>query len=301
MYEGVCSIADGISGRCAVPVRFLSNLPSMTNTREDRRLPPLPCVKPLPRGPLDPSNANANATSASRTQLTCPVRSTWSGAEERVVAIDLSASSAESSLPESDESQKGFMWPQDLSSPQFLSLIAPVNINRKPPLQQQCGRKRKASMAPAGQDSQRERHRIAEGNRRKNLSQLHRELDSRIHDYFLEQAGWNPSKGLPESKEQIVQAAIFLVDYMVLIIMSLFRQESKMPRHLLEYLTPQIRCMQLQQLVSRLREQNQTFQQQLRKLQEENQTLVECKKALELQLNLYEHMLRPPKSEPLAS
>ncbi|OJZ80234.1 hypothetical protein ASPFODRAFT_223649 [Aspergillus luchuensis CBS 106.47] len=160
-----------------------------------------------------------------------------------------------------------------LSSPQFLSLIAPVNINRKPPLQQQCGRKRKASMAPAGLDSQRERHRIAEGNRRKNLSQLHRELDSRIHDYFLEQAGWNPSKGLPESKEQIVQAAIFLVDYMVLIIMSLLRQESKMPRHLLEYRTPQIRCMQLQQLVSRLREQNQAFQQQLRRLQEENQTL----------------------------
>ncbi|KAI3014295.1 hypothetical protein CBS147347_11504 [Aspergillus niger] len=208
-------------------VRFLSNLPSMTNTREDRRLPPLPCVKPLPRGPLDPSNANANATSASRTQLTCPVRSTWSGAEERVVAIEPSASSAESSLPEPDESQEAFMWPQDLSSPQFLNLIAPVNINRKPPLQQH---------------------------------QLHRELDSRIHDYFLEQAGWNPSKGLPESKEQIVQAAIFLIDYMVLIIMSLLRQESKMPRHLLEYLTPQIRCMQLQQLVSRLREQNQTFQ-----------------------------------------
>ncbi|KAI2927442.1 hypothetical protein CBS147321_11214 [Aspergillus niger] len=281
MYEGVCSIVDGISGRCAVPVRFLSNLPSMTNTREDRRLPPLPCVKPLPRGPLDPSNANANATSASGTQLTCPVRSTWSGAEERVVAIEPSAISAESSLPESDESQKAFMWSQDLSSPRFLSLIAPVNINRKPPLQQQCGRKRKASMAPAASCT---------------VSWI-----AAFMIIFLEQAGWNPSKGLPESKEQIVQAAIFLVDYMVLIIMSLLRQESKMPRHLLEYRTPQIRCMQLQQLVSRLREQNQTFQQQLRRLHEENQTLVECKKALELQLNLYELMLRPPKSEPLTS
>ncbi|KAI2863568.1 hypothetical protein CBS76997_11279 [Aspergillus niger] len=280
---------------------FLSYGPFMVGMSEDRRLPPLPCVEPLPRGPLDPSNVNANATSASRTQLTCPVRPTCSGAEERVVANESSASSAESSLPEADESQKAFMWPQDLSSPQFLNFIAPTNINRKPPLQQQCGRKRKASMALAGLDNQRERHRIAEGNRRKNLSQLHRELDSRIHDYFLEQAGWNPSKGLPESKEQIVQAAIFLVDYMVLIIMSLLRQESKMPRLLLEYRTPQIRCMQLQQLVSRLREQNQTFQQQLRRLKEENQTLVECKKALKLQLNLYEHMLRPPKSEPLAS
>ncbi|GAA92356.1 HLH DNA binding domain protein [Aspergillus luchuensis IFO 4308] len=267
----------------------------MTNTREDRRLPPLPCVKPLPRGPLDPSNANANATSASRTQLTCPVRSTCSGAEERVVVNESSATSAESSLPEPDESQKAFMWPQDLSSPQILNFIAPTNINRKPPLQQQCGRKRKASMAPAGLDNQRERHRIAEGNRRKNLSQLHRELDSRIHDYFLEQAGWNPSKGLPESKEQIVQAAIFLIDYMVSIIMTLLRQENQMPRQLSEYLTPQMRCMQLQQLVFSLRKQNQIFQQQLRRLQEENQTLVERKKALELQLNL----LRPRKSEPL--
>ncbi|PYH67157.1 uncharacterized protein BO88DRAFT_427301 [Aspergillus vadensis CBS 113365] len=156
MYEDVCSIADSISGRCAVPVRFLSNLPSMTNTREDRRLPPLPCVEPLPRGPLDPSNAIANATSAARTQHTCPL--------------------------------------QDLSSPQFLSLIAPVYINRKPLLQQQCG-------------------------------QLYCELDSHIHDYFLEQA---------------------------------------------ERLMLQTRCMQLQQLVFRLREQNQAFQQQLKRLQKEN-------------------------------
>ncbi|GLA79018.1 hypothetical protein AtubIFM55763_001431 [Aspergillus tubingensis] len=180
------------------------------------------------------------------------------------------APSAESSLPEPDESQEAFMWPQDLSSPPFLNLIAPVNINRKPPLQQQCGRKRKASIAPADLDNQRERHRIAEGNRRKNLSQLHRELDSRIHDYFLEQAGWNPSKGLPESKEQIVQAAIFLIDYMVSIIMDLLRQENKIPRRLSERLTPQTRCMQLQQLVFRLREQNQAFQQQLKRLQKEN-------------------------------
>ncbi|KAI3056171.1 hypothetical protein CBS147353_11225 [Aspergillus niger] len=270
MYEDVCSIADGISGRCAVPVRFRSNLPSMTYTREDRGLPPLPCVEPLPRGPLDPFSANANATSASRTQHTCPVRSTWSGAQERAVAIESSASSAESSLPEPDESQEAFMWPQDLSSPQFLNLIAPVTINRKPPLQQQCGRKRKASIAPADLNNQRERHRIAEGNRRKNLSQLHRELDSRIHHYFLKQAGWNPFKGLPESKEQIVQAAIFLIDYMVSIIMDLLRQENKMPRRLSECLTPQTRCMQLQQLVFRLREQNQAFQQQLKRLQKEN-------------------------------
>ncbi|OJJ65530.1 hypothetical protein ASPBRDRAFT_139835 [Aspergillus brasiliensis CBS 101740] len=234
-YESMCSITDGISGRRVLPVSSHFNGPFMADMSEDRRLPPLPCVEPLPRGPLDPFSANAYASGASRSQYTCPDGSTRPGVEGRVVAIKASARSAESSL-QSDQSQKVFMWPQELSCPQFLNLIAPTNINRKPPLQQQCGRKRKASMAPAGLEKQRERHRIAEGTRRKNLSQLHRELDRRIHDFFLEQAGWSPSKGLPESKEQIIQAAIFLIDYMAWIIKYLLRKENKMPRQLLEYL-----------------------------------------------------------------
>ncbi|GJP89786.1 HLH DNA binding domain protein [Aspergillus niger] len=237
MYESMCSIIDGIPGRRILPVSSQSNGALVADMSEDRRLPPLPCVEPLPRGPLDPFSANAYASGASRSQYTCPGRSTRPAVERRVVAISSSARSEECSL-QSDQFQMVSMWPQELSCPQILNLIAPTNINRKPPLQQPCGRKRKASTAPAGLGNQRERHRIAEGNRRKNLSQLHRELDRRIHDFFLEQAGWNPSKGLPESKEHIVQAAIFLIDYMAWIIKYLLRQENNMPRQLLEYLAP---------------------------------------------------------------
>ncbi|PYH93605.1 hypothetical protein BO71DRAFT_478082 [Aspergillus ellipticus CBS 707.79] len=236
-YESMCLITDGISGRRVLPVSSRSNGPLLADMSEDRRLPPLPCVEPLPRGPLDPFSANAYASSASRSQYTCPDRSTRRGVEGRAVTMKSSACSVECSL-QSDQSQKVFTWPQELSCPQFLNLIAPTNINRKPPLQQQCGRKRKASMAPAGLENQRERHRIAEGTRQKNLCQLHCELDSRIHNFFLEQAGWNPSKGLSESKEQIIQAAIFLIDYMARIIKYFVRQENKIPRQLLEYLAP---------------------------------------------------------------
>lgn len=207
------------------------------------------------------------------------------------------ANSADSSWPDSLTPRKAFDWSQELSPADLLSLIAPKNINRKPPLQQLCGRKRKGSMISADCDDQREKHRIAEGNRRKNLSQLHRELDSRIHDFFLERAGWNPAKSLPESKEHIVQGAIFLIDFMLLIIVHLIRQENEMPRQLSEKLQPQIRCMQLQQLVSNLQQQNQTAQQQIKVLKQENQLLEERNQALEFQLKSYEHMFRSPKSE----
>ncbi|GLA67696.1 hypothetical protein AtubIFM54640_000941 [Aspergillus tubingensis] len=279
----MCSITDGISGRRVLPVNSHFSGPFVADTSEGRRLPPLPCLEPLPRGPLDPFSANAYASSASRSQYTCPGRSSSPGVEGRGVAIRSSESSAEGFL-HPDQSQKMSMWPQELSWSQILNLIAPGNINRELPLQQQCGQKRKESMAPADLDNRRERHRVAEGNRRKNLSQLYRELDSRIHDFFLELAGWHRCKGPPESKVQIVQAAILLIDYMAWIIKYLLRLENKMPSQLMKYLAPQIRCMQLQQLVFSHQKQNQTSQQQLKRLREENQTLVERNKELELRL-----------------
>lgn len=205
--------------------------------------------------------------------------------------------SQDSSWQESFASQKAIEWPSELSQSEIVNLIAPRNINRKPPLQQLCGRKRKGSMISADPDDQREKHRIAEGNRRKNLSQLHRELDSRIHDFFLERAGWNPSKSLPQSKEHIVQGAIHLIDFMLLIIIHLIRQENEMPQHLSEKLQPQIRCMQLQQLVSSLQQQNQSVQAQLKTLKQEKQMLEERNQALEYQLKAYENVFRVPKSE----
>ncbi|EHA20409.1 hypothetical protein CBS115989_536 [Aspergillus niger] len=301
LFEEMSTMADDISRRCSLPVRSLSSASSTADMSEDRRLPPLPRVEPLPRGPFDPFTSNIGATTSSpSSQDAFPVRSPWPEAEH-IVTPPSPATSADSSWPESVQPQKAFEWPQELSPAELLNLIAPKHINRKPPLQQLCGRKRKESMVSADSDDQREKHRIAEGNRRKNLSQLHRELDSRIHDFFLERAGWNPSKSLPESKEHIVQAAIFLIDFMLLIIIHLIRQENEMPRQLSEKLEPQIRCMQLQQLVSSLQQQNQSAQQQIKALKQENQMLEERNQALELQLKSYEHMFRSPKSEPLTS
>lgn len=206
------------------------------------------------------------------------------------------ANSQDSSWQEPFATQKA-EWPTELSQNEIMGLIAPRNINRKPPLQQMCGRKRKGSVISIDPDDQREKHRIAEGNRRKNLSQLHRELDSRVHDFFLERAGWNPSKSLPQSKEHIVQGAIFLIDFMLLIIVQLIRQEQEMPQHLSEKLQPQVRCMQLQQLVANLQQQNQSSHSQIRTLRQENQMLEERNQALEFQLKSYEHVFRMPRSE----
>ncbi|KAL5363651.1 hypothetical protein BJX96DRAFT_167657 [Aspergillus floccosus] len=297
MFEDVNQMADEISQRCSLPsLRSLSSAPSPADMTEDRRLPPLPRVEPLPRGPFNPFNANILAPSPPSSQDTFPVKSSWP-AGEQIVTPPSPANSADSSWAEAYQAQKVFEWPQDLSSAELLNLIAPKQINRKPPLQQLCGRKRKGSFISGEPDDQREKHRIAEGNRRKNLSQLHRELDSRIHDFFLERAGWNPSKSLPESKEHIVQGAIFLIDFMLLIIVHLIRQENEMPRQLSEKLQPQVRCMQLQQLVANLQQQNQAAQQQLKAVKQENQMLEERNQALELQLKTYEQMFRSPKTE----
>ncbi|KAL4889053.1 hypothetical protein BDV59DRAFT_196018 [Aspergillus ambiguus] len=297
MFEDVNQMADEVSQRCSLPgLRSISGAPSPADMTEDRRLPPLPRVEPLPRGPFNPFNSNVFAPSPPSSQDALPVKSPWPAAEQ-LVTPPSPANSADSSWAEAYQAQKVFEWPQDLSSAELLNLIAPKQINRKPPLQQLCGRKRKGSFIAGEPDDQREKHRIAEGNRRKNLSQLHRELDCRIHDFFLERAGWNPSKSLPESKEHIVQGAIFLIDFMLLIIVHLIRQENEMPRQLSEKLQPQVRCMQLQQLVANLQQQNHTAQQQVKTLKQENQMLEERNQALELQLKTYEQMFRSPKTE----
>ena len=264
---------------------------------EDRRLPPLPRVEPLPRGPFNPFHVRESfGPSTPGPQDSFHFKSPWAG--EHIAAPPSPANSAESSWQESFAAQKAASveWPNDLSQPELMALIAPQNINRKAPLQQLCGRKRKGSTISPDPDDQREKHRVAEGNRRKNLSQLHRELDSRIHDFFLERAGWNPSKSLPQSKEHIVQGAVYLIDFMLAIIVHLIHQEQVTPQ-LSEKLQPQVRCMQLQQLVTSLQQQNQTSQQQLRAVKSENELLADRNRALEFQLKSYEQMFRSPKTE----
>ncbi|CAG8234457.1 unnamed protein product [Penicillium salamii] len=298
MYEEMSHLTEEVPRRCSLP--SFKSTASMTPSEvgEERRLPPLPQILPLPaRGPFSPFNAkDALVPTTPGPQDTFQFKSTWAAAEH-IVAPPSPANSAESSWQESFAMQKAGAgdWPNDLSQNEIMALVAPQNLNRKAPLQQLCGRKRKGS-AQSIEDDQREKHRIAEGNRRSNLSELHRQLDSRIHDFFLERAGWNPSKSLTQSKEHIVQGAIYLVDFMLAIIVHLIRQEQVTPQ-LSEKLQPQVRCMQLQQLVSSLQQQNQTAQQQLKATKAENEMLVDRNRALEFQLKSYEQMFRSPKAE----
>ncbi|KAF7719118.1 Uncharacterized protein PECH_001744 [Penicillium ucsense] len=304
MYEGIRPIADDTERRCSLP-SMKASTSTMNNTAgsnsntlgEGRRLPPLPRMDPLPRGPFNPFNKDALGPLTPGAHDSFQLKSPWSGSEQ-VNAPPSPANSAESSWQESFAAQRAGSteWPADLSQTEIMALVAPQNINRKAPLQQLCGRKRKGSPVSPDPEDQREKHRIAEGNRRKNLSQLHRELDSRIHDFFLERAGWNPSKSLPQSKEHIVQGAVYLIDFMLAIIVHLIRQEQVSPQ-LSEKLQPQVRCMQLQQLVNSLQQQNQTAQQQLRAAKAENEMLADRNRALEFQLKSYEQMFRSPKPE----
>ncbi|KAJ5179759.1 hypothetical protein N7492_002969 [Penicillium capsulatum] len=299
MYEEMASMTDDISRRCSLPsLKSSTSSMAVSDLGEDRRLPPLPRVEPLPRGPFNPLNVKEPfGPSTPGPQDTFQSKSPWSGVEN-ITAPPSPANSAESSWQESFAAQKAASseWPNDLSQTEIMALIAPHNVNRKAPLQQLCGRKRKGSTISPDPDDQREKHRIAEGNRRKNLSQLHRELDSRIHDFFLERAGWNPSKSLPQSKEHIVQGAVYLIDFMLAIIVHLIRQEQVSPQ-LSEKLQPQVRCMQLQQLVTSLQQQNQATQQQYRAVKAENEMLADRNRALEFQLKSYEQMFRSPKTE----
>ncbi|KAJ6123797.1 hypothetical protein N7471_011114 [Penicillium samsonianum] len=298
MYEEMGSITDDIPRRCSLPSFNSSTSMAASDVGEERRLPPLPQILPLPpRGPFSPFNVkDALVPTTPGPQDTFQFKSPWAAAEH-IITPPSPANSAEGSLQESFAMQKSNSvdWPTDLSQNEIMALVAPQNLNRKAPLQQLCGRKRKGS-PQSTEDDQREKHRIAEGNRRSNLSELHRQLDSRIHDFFLERAGWNPSKSLTQSKEHIVQGAIYLVDFMLAIIVHLIRQEQVTPQ-LSEKLQPQVRCMQLQQLVSSLQQQNQTAQQQLKATKAENEILADRNRALEFQLKSYEQMFRSPKSE----
>lgn len=262
---------------------------------EDRRLPPLRRVDPLPRGPFDPFTPSALAQSPPSPWDSSFAKSTWQPPSDKMLTVSSPASSADSSWQESFSPEKSIAKPSELTQSEILSLIAPKEIKRKAPLQL-CGQKRKSSVGHE-RDDQREKHRIAECNRRKNLSQLHRDLDGRLHDFFLIQAGWNPAKSLPQSKEHIVQAAIFLLDFMHLIILHLTQQNNEALEQLPDKLQPQIRCMQFQQLISSLQQQNQSTQQELQAVKQEKQALEDRNRFLEFQLRSYEHIFRTPKSE----
>ncbi|KAF3404285.1 hypothetical protein DPV78_001886 [Talaromyces pinophilus] len=302
---------NDVSRRCSLPTLNSFTFRCEADRQEDtpmRRLPPLPPVEPLPPGPFNnPFTPSTHVQSPPSTQDTFPASvktstTSWLATEQQngIISPPSPVSSVDFSLKDTFSTQKAFGWPNDLSYTEIMALVQPRNINRKPPLQQLCGRKRKneTMMSSASdQDDQREKHRIAEGNRRKNLSQLHRELDNRLHDFFLERAGWNPGKSLPQSKEHIVQGAIYLIDFLLVIVVFLMGQEKNIPPQLSENLQGQLRSMHLQQLVSSLQSQNQAMQYQMRSLKQEYDDLLDRHRSLEFKLKSYDQVFRSPKPE----
>jgi hypothetical protein len=303
---------NDVSRRCSLPTLNSFTFRCEADRQEDtpmRRLPPLPPVEPLPPGPFNnPFTQSSHVQSPPSSQDTFPTSlktstSAWLATEQQqhgIISPPSPVSSVDFSLKDTFSTQKAFGWPNDLSYTEIMALVQPRNINRKPPLQQLCGRKRKnetVMSSASDQDDQREKHRIAEGNRRKNLSQLHRELDNRLHDFFLERAGWNPGKSLPQSKEHIVQGAIYLIDFLLAIVVFLMGQEKNIPPQLSENLQGQLRSMQLQQLVSSLQSQNQAMQYQMRALKQEYDDLLDRHRALEFKLKSYDQVFRSPKPE----
>ncbi|KAL4927213.1 putative HLH DNA binding domain protein [Aspergillus undulatus] len=300
-------IADNASQRCHLPgMRSVSSTSSPTDlTTEDRRLPPLPPIEPLQRDLFNPFSQRNYMPSPPSTHETYPVR--WSWPPDEHVVPPLSPATTADSWADPRPPQRSLRWPLDpakMSADDIINLVAPDEklITRKPPLQQPCGRKRKATMMLADSDEQREKHRVAEGNRRKNLSSLLLGLDFKLHDFWLELAGWNPSKSQAESKEHIVQAAIYLISFMRLVIVWLVcdAKKNKVPHHLQEEMHAKLRCMQLERQIARLIHQEQKMQHDFAALERDYGALEERNRALEYQLNAREHMFRPPQSEHLS-
>ncbi|KAL4819085.1 hypothetical protein BDW67DRAFT_155189 [Aspergillus spinulosporus] len=281
-------IPDHVSPRYPLPgVRAISSEPSPVDMTMGRSLPPLPQNMPQ-RDVFNPITNRNFLPSPISTHETFSARPVLPPA----VSPPSPAYSADS-WPDSTESQISFRSlpdPSVASIDEIMSLLfpPPEQRTRKRPLQQ-CGRKRKLSAA-GFEDVMREKHRVAEADRRKNLSILVQGLDDRLHDFFLELAGWKSSKNSMQSKEHIIKAAIILIDYQKLIIRELFRGGNKLPCDL------QGR-MQCQRLVASLQQQNEQQKQEIMDLREKNKALEEKVRALEHQLNASGHMFCSPKVE----
>ncbi|KAL5050304.1 hypothetical protein BDW71DRAFT_173571 [Aspergillus fruticulosus] len=283
-------MADHVSPRYSLPgVRAISSEPSPADMTMGRSLPPLPHNVPQ-RDVFNPITNRNFLPSPSSTHEAFFARPMPSA--EHTVSPPSPAYSADS-WSDPTESQVSF---RSLPDPSVASVDDIMNLLFPPPEQRtrkrpllQCGRKRKLSTA-GFEDVMREKHRVAEADRRKNLSILVQGLDDRLHDFFLELAGWKSSKNSMQSKEHIIKAAIILIDYQKLIIRELLRGGNKLPCDLHGR-------MQCQRLVATLQQQNEQQKQEISGLKERNRALEEKVRALEYQLNASGHMLCPPKSE----
>ncbi|KAL4956594.1 hypothetical protein BDW69DRAFT_158353 [Aspergillus filifer] len=294
-------VRDDALQLCHFPMRSISSTLSPADITEDRRLPPLPRIEPLQRDPFNPYTHKSFMPSPPSTHETFPVRASWPSAEH--IVPPLSPATTDDSWTDSKPSQrsiKGPLDPRKMSGNALIDLISPdkSSITRKLPLQQPCGRKRKVTMMLAESDEQKEKHRVAEGNRRKNLSLGMLQMTYKLHDYFLECAGWNRQKNQPESKEHIIQAALLLIDFLVFIVTWCVRDvwNNEVPERLQEDMDVKLRCMELERKTTRLIQQDQKAQQEIAALRRHNQALEERNRALEYHLSAREHMLRSPQS-----
>ncbi|KAI9367545.1 hypothetical protein BJX61DRAFT_537965 [Aspergillus egyptiacus] len=284
----------------APPHRLLPGLQSISitsNMTEDRRLPPislpLPRIEPH-RDPFSPYSHRHFIPSPPSAHEPCLAKSPWP-AMEHIVPPPSPAASADSwtdAVPPS----RLHMRHQDISAFSMESireLLSPNTSTRRKPLQQTHNRKRKERIISVDSSDQRIKHSNAEANRRKNLSNLIQQLDSRLHDWFLERAGWNRSKSLPQSKEHIVYGAILFIDFLLCIIFKHICPGYEPPQHLKDQMEPQLRCMRLEQ-------QNKRAEQQIYSLNVENYSLRQELRALEKRNQALEDMIRSSQGDQLS-
>ncbi|KAL4906443.1 hypothetical protein BDW74DRAFT_176767 [Aspergillus multicolor] len=194
---------------------MISSAPGSADMTMSRSLPPIPHNVPQRDVFFTQRNFMPSPPSTHEVFLSKPMLSP----SEHTVSPPSPAYSADSWLGPVP-SQGSFKSIADITSVPLDELWASIHQpqelrTRKKPLQQ-CGRKRKASMV-AFPDVQREKHRVAEADRRKNISVGFQGLDDRVPDHFLKEAGWNPSKNSIQSKEHIIRASVMYIDQLKLV------------------------------------------------------------------------------------
>ncbi|KAL4878582.1 hypothetical protein BJY04DRAFT_221081 [Aspergillus karnatakaensis] len=304
-FNGMNPMGGNVSQHCPLPgVHSLSSVSSSTDATETRRLPPPRPVVPLQRDLFSQyAHRGGFMPSPPSTRESVQVKSPWP--PEHTMAPPSPASSADSwtiaTWPQ--RSSRHIPGPEQLPMDQVMKILLPSkdNIRRhRKPLQQQCGRKRKQSMVSSEMDDSREKHRIAEGTRRKNISDLIQALDSMLDNYFLEKAGWSSMKNQSPSKEQILGAVIYYMETSQRVLKEAY-VNGALPHDLPE----KIQCwMQSEKINSTLQQQHQALLQQvdclnqeLKAQQERIQGLERRNRALEYQLKAREQMPCTPRSE----
>ncbi|RDW57152.1 putative HLH DNA binding domain protein [Aspergillus mulundensis] len=212
----MASMAGDASPHNHLPsLRAIITASGSANMTMGRSLPPIPPNVPqrdvfLVQRNFMPSPPNTHEVFFSRPMMS---------PAEHIVPPPSPAYSADSCLGSVPPQGPGRLISDIKSAPVnelYASIRPQEGRTRKKPLQQ-CGRKRTANMA-GFPDVQKEKHRVAEADRRKNLSVSIHDLDDRVPDHFLKEAGWNLSKNSAPSKEHILKGSVMYIDQVILVV-----------------------------------------------------------------------------------